>query len=186
VERSAEGIELRDGETLVAEARPAEPELELPEPVGVEQARKVSREGFQRWSTSHPFRTCVVCGPDRDSGDGFGVFPGALEGRDGRFAAVWEPDASLADGEAVCAKAVWAALDCPTSAPVVNFGQGPPCVLARLTARVDGSVEPQAPHVVVSWPLGRDGRKRHSAAALFSPDGRPVAWARALWIELKA
>jgi hypothetical protein len=81
---------------------------------------------------------------------------------------------------------VWAALDCPTSAPVVNFGEGPACVLARFAVRVDRPIEPERPHVVVSWPLEVDGRKRHSAAALFSDDGRLLAAARALWIELRA
>ena len=79
----------------------------------------------------------------------------------------------------------WAALDCPTSAPVANFGEGPPCVLARLTARIDSPPEPGRPHVVLSWPLGLEGRKRHAGAALFSEDGLPLAVSRALWIELR-
>jgi hypothetical protein len=186
VEHVGERVELRDGETLVAEGRPAELELEPAEPVTVEEARAASHAGLDRWSSSHPFPTCVVCGPDREPGDGFGVFPGQLPGATGRFAALWSPDPSLADGGEVRPECVWAALDCPTSAPVVNFGEGPACVLARFAVRVDHPIEPERPHVVVSWPLEVDGRKRHSGAALFSDDGRLLAAARALWIELRA
>jgi acyl-CoA thioesterase FadM len=80
---------------------------------------------------------------------------------------------------------VWAALDCPTSAPVANFGEGPAVVLARLTARVDHPVRVGEPYAIVSWPLDVDGRKRHAAAALFDADGRLLAESRALWIELR-
>jgi hypothetical protein len=185
LERTDDAVELRDGDTLVADGRPEELELAAPEPVTVEQARAASRAGLERWSSGHPFRTCVVCGPDREPGDCFGVFPGPLD-EGGRFAAVWEPDPSLADGAQVRSEAVWAALDCPTSAPVVNFGQGPACVLARLAVRVDEQPEPGLPHVLLSWPLERDGRKRHAGAALFSADGLLLARSRALWIELRA
>jgi hypothetical protein len=186
VDRVASGIELRDGDTLVADGRSAEPELEPPEPVSLEDAQAASRNGFERWSEGHPFRTCVVCGPDRKPGDGFGLFPGAHDEDRRRFAAVWTPHPALAEDGRVREECVWAALDCPTSAPVVNFGAGPACVLARLTARIDGILEPERPYVAVSWPLEVDGRKRHAAAALFAPDGHLVARSRALWIELRA
>jgi hypothetical protein len=186
VERAGDGVELRDGDTLVAEARPGELELEPPEPVGVEEAGAASQAGLERWSARHPYPTCVVCGPDRDPRDCFRVFPGELPGSPGRFAALWSPDASLAEDGEVSPECVWAALDCPTIAPVVSFGEGPACVLARLTARRVDAVLPERRYVIVSWPLAVDGRKRHAGAALFTDDGRPVALARALWIELRA
>jgi hypothetical protein len=176
VRRDAGTVSATDGDVLVAEGREAELELELPEPVGVEQAEAASRAGTEHWSADHPFRTCVVCGPDREPGDGFRLFPGEL--REGLFASVWTPDNARVEE-------TWAALDCPTSAPVANFGEGPPMVLARLTARIDAPVEPGRPHVVLSWPLEVDGRKRHAGAALFSEAGALIAVSRALWIELR-
>lgn len=176
VQREDGAVRVTDGDVLVAEGRATELELELPEPMGVEQAEAASRNGRERWSADHPFRTCVVCGPDREPGDGFRLFPGEL--RDGLFASVWTP-ANARPEE------TWAALDCPTSAPVANFGEGPPMVLARLAARIDAPVEPGRPHVVLSWPLEVDGRKRHAGAALFSEAGALVALSRALWIELR-
>lgn len=186
VVRTGEALELRNGDTLVAEGRPADLELEPLDPVSLEQAERASQEGFERWSAGHPFRTCVVCGPDREPGDGFGIYPGPLAAEQGRFAAVWRPDPSLAENGKVREECVWAALDCPTSAPVVNFGAGPACVLARLAVKVEGAVQPERPYVIVSWPIEVDGRKRHSGAALFAEGGQLLAGARALWIELRA
>ena len=186
VERSGDGVTVSDAGRLVADAEPATLELELPEPVDAEVATAASRAGEERWTAVHPFQTCVVCGPGREPGDGYRLFPGAVPGRTGLFATVWTPDPSLAgDGGSVRPECVWAALDCPTSAPVANYGDGPPGMLARLTARLDAPVSPRRPHVVVSWGLGVDGRKRHAAAALFAPGGECVARSRAVWIELR-
>jgi hypothetical protein len=105
---------------------------------------------------------------------------------DGLFAADWTPDESVGDGAGhVRPECVWAALDCPTSAPVANFGDGPPVVLARLTARLACPVRVGEAHALVSWPLEVDGRKRHAACALFDSEGRLLAASRALWIELR-
>jgi hypothetical protein len=177
VERAADAVRVTDGEVLVAEARGAELELDAPAPVSVEEAAAASRAGEERWSADHPFRTCVVCGPDREPGDGYRLFPGEL--RDGLFASVWTP-------ESTAPEQTWAALDCPTSAPVANFGEGPAMVLARLTARLEAPVEPGSPHVVLSGRVEVDGRKRHAGAALYSGAGALLAVSRALWIELRS
>jgi hypothetical protein len=110
-----------------------------------------------------------------------------LPGRNGLFGALWRPDATLAndDGE-VRPECVWAALDCPTSAPVANFGEGPPIVLARLTARRGYPVRAGEQHSILSWAIAVDGRKRHAAAALYDTRGRVLCASRALWIELRS
>jgi hypothetical protein len=177
-------VELRDGEELVAEGEPDELLLDTPDAVEPERAAAASEAGREHWTGVHPFPGCVVCGPDREPGDGMRVFPGELA--DGMFAAEWTPDESLSNAEGrVRPECVWAALDCPTSAPVANFGQGPPVVLARLTARLGCPVNVGESHALVSWPLGRDGRKRHGACALFDSQGRLLCASRALWIELR-
>jgi hypothetical protein len=179
-------VELHDGGAIVAEGEPAELLLDVPEAVSPEQAAAVSRAGMKRWATGHPFPTCVVCGPQRGEGDGYRVFPGELDEGGGVFAAPWTPDATLDDGHGyVRPECVWAALDCPTSAPVANFGEGPPLVLARLTARLGCPVRMNEPHVLVAWPLEVEGRKRHAASALFDERGMLLCASRALWIELR-
>jgi len=184
VESVAEGVLVRDGETVVAQCRRSVLDVEPGETVTIADAKDASGAGLERWTAAHPFPTCVVCGPEREVGDGFGIFPGPLA--EGRFAAAWSPHASLSAGDGtVGLEYVWSALDCPTSAPLANWGDGRPIVLARLTASIDGPVMAGEPHVIVSWELGRDGRKREAACVLFDAAGTALARSRALWIELR-
>jgi len=179
-----ERVELRARGAVVAEGAPAELLLDVPDAVSPDAAAAASRRGRDHWCSAHPFRTCFACGPDREPGDGLRIFPGEL--RDGLFAADWTPDESLDDGSGeVRPECLWAALDCPTSAPVANFAAGPPMVLARLTARLGCSVNVGERHAIVSWPLAVDGRKRRAASALFDSEGRLLCASRALWIELR-
>jgi hypothetical protein len=174
VEREGDSARLRHGTTLVAEGRAAPPpELEPPRRVTLDEAEAASRAGLERWAAHHPFPTCVVCGPERD--DGMGIYPGALEGGE-VFAARWNGSPR--------AEEVWAALDCPSSAPVASFGAGEAVVLARMHAAVRRLPGEREPLVALSWPLSRAGRKREAASALLTGDGELVASARALWIEL--
>ena len=187
-------IEERDGamvalddETVVAEARPTELELETPEPVSASDAIEADAASSYRDADGHWFDTCFVCGPSRDEGDGLRMFPGLLA--DGvHYATRFRPDASLADAQGVVApEVVWAALDCPTSAPIADWDdRRPPSVLARLAVRIDAPLHAGREYVALSWPLGEDGRKRSAAAALYDEDGAAVAVSRALWIELRA
>jgi len=180
-------VELRDGDNVVAEGEPTELFLDVPDPVPYDEVEAAVRDGRERWTARHPFPTCLVCGPQRAEGDGLRIFPAELPGRDGLCGAVWTPHASLAlVSEQVRPELVWAALDCPTSAPVANFGEGPPMVLARLTARLACPVKPGEPHTLLSWRLGVDGRKREAACGLYDSTGRLLCASRALWIELRA
>ncbi len=189
VERRDDVMVALDGDAVVLEARAVELDLTAPEPVGLDAAVAAdARSGF-RDRDVHPFPTCVVCGPDRAAGDGLRMFPGPLA--DGRFGTVFRPDSSVAGTDGVVdVPAVWAALDCPSSGPVLDMAPGAaatraPSVLARLAVRIDDDVRAGETYVSVSWKLGEDGRKRTSGTALYAADGTPVAVARALWIELR-
>lgn len=184
VGRDGDRVELRQGDALVAEGAPAELLLDVPEPITPDEATAASEAGSEKWCSVHPFPTCFACGPERAPGDGLRLFPGEL--RDGMFAADWTPDESVDDGSGqVRPECVWAALDCPTSAPVANFATGPPMVLARLTARLGCSVIVGERHAIVSWPLASNGRKHHAACALYDSAGRLLCASQALWIELR-
>jgi hypothetical protein len=184
VVHEADRVQLLDGATVVAEGVPDELLLDVPGPVAPARAARAAQAGRRRWTERHPFPECVVCGPAREPGDGMRLFPGELD--DGLYAAEWTPDTSLDDGTGrVRPEYVWAALDCPTSAPVATFGEGPPLVLARLTARLGRPVQVGESHALVSWPLDVDGRKRRAACALFDSEGRLLCASSALWIELR-
>ena len=184
VVRNANRVALRDGETLVATGGPGELLIDVPDAVPASEIADAQAAGRRAWADGHPFPTCVVCGPARE--DGFGIVPSALPGRDGLFGASWTPGDWSDDGQGwVRPELVWAALDCPTSAPVANFGDGPAMVLASLTARLGCPLRVGEPHTILSWALGEDGRKHWGAAALYDSDGILTCASRALWIELR-
>jgi hypothetical protein len=184
--RDGERVELRDDGMLVAEGGPAELLLEVPDAVPHGEVAAAEEAGRETWTAQHPFPSCVVCGPARDAGDGLRIFPVALPDRDGLFGACWTPSEREGDGDGwVRPELVWAVLDCPTSAPVANFGEGPPMVLASLAARLGCPVRVGEPHTILSWGLEVDGRKRRAAAALYDSDGVLTCVSRALWIELR-
>ena len=70
---------------------------------------------------------------------------------------------------------MWAALDCPSSAPAFAdpTAEGP-FVLGRIAARVDRLPESGARHVVTSAGLGRDGRKFFAVSAVRDDAGGAV------------
>jgi hypothetical protein len=184
VERSQHGeVMLRDRGTLVAAARPApELELDVPAAVGLEEARHAAAR--YRGSGYDLLSQCYVCGDDRV--DTFGVFTAPVDGRE-IVASPWTPPCWSADTVGhVRPEHIWAALDCPTYfASYVSepFGLS---MLARMTARIDAAVVADTEHVVIAWPIGTDGRKRHDASAVLSADGEVLAVAQALLIELRA
>ncbi len=188
VERNGDRAALYDGETLVAEAEPAALDEEAPTLVPLEIAEHAAAAS-RFLEESHPFPNCFVCGPRRAPGDGLRIFPGPVRERE-LFASPWTPSPSLKDAAGELPdELIWAALDCPTSAPLWNEpgadGHFLPIVLARLQVLLYGPVELGKTHVITSWPMSIDGRKRRAGAALFSPSGDLMAESRALWIELR-
>ena len=171
VEQDGGRVVLRAGEEVVAEAVPTEVELEVPAPPTFEQASEASSRypGFEE----HAFPTCFVCGPERAAGDGLRIFAGPLG--NGLFAGPWTPTE-------VDRAIVWAALDCP-GAIAVGFPDRGETLLGRFAVRIDELPSVGERCIVVAWPLGEEGRKLYAGTALYGEDGRPLARARATWIE---
>ncbi len=173
-------VRMLDGEALVAEARSApEREVEVPAPVSPHEARLAAAR--YRGLSDGMFSRCFVCGRARE--DAFGVFAGAVEGRQ-LVASPWSPPSWTADTAGrVLPEFVWAVLDCPTYFALCMNGELPMSVLARLTARIDAPVVAGEDLVVIAWPIEPDGRKRHAGSAVLASDGEVLAVARALLIE---
>ena len=171
---------MRDG-AVVLEAAPASLAVEVPAPVAIEAARTAEADSRFRDADWHPFPTCFACGPRRAEGDGLRLFPGRVSGRD-LFATVWVPAAEFGRGGDVEPLLVWAALDCPSSAPAMG---GQTIVLASLAVDIAAAVKVGEPHVIASWEIEHDGRKHHSGVALWDARGGVCAVGRALWIELR-
>jgi hypothetical protein len=185
VRAGGDGAELLDGGALVAEAAAADLDLAVPPPPSAAEARAA---GISRDRPHHPFPTCFGCGPARDPAEAVAALLGLVPGReDGVWATTWIPGPRLPAGGdgAIAPEIVWVALDCPSAQPVAPDG-GPAHVLGTITGRLERPVRIGVEHVLMAWPLGRDGRKAHSGAAVIGPDGGVCARAQALWIALPA
>lgn len=165
------GLELRRGDVLVAEARPFELELDVPESVALADAVEASKHfaGFEH----HAYPTCFTCGPARD--DGLRIFAGPVADGAGLVAAPWIPR------EDVRPEILWAALDCPAGWAVDDF-QREGVLLGRMGARILAVPGPDATCVVVGWRAGEEGRKRRAGSALFTAKGELLACSRSTWI----
>jgi hypothetical protein len=184
IETSNGAAKLLHGSSVIAEAKAAAVDLVPPRAPSYAQAE--SAAGRYLGFTRHPFPRCFVCGPERRAGDGLRIFPGSLEA-DGRVAAPWIPDRSLANGSfTVGREFLWAALDCTSGFAVSPIPEGKAIVLGELSARIDGDVVPDDKCVVVGWPLRIEGRKRLSAAAVLKDSGELLAVGHATWIEVPA
>jgi hypothetical protein len=172
VELDLVGHELKQGDVVIAEARRmTESVLDAPDAVSVEDAQEASKRypGFRH----HAYPTCFTCGPERD--DGLGIFPGAVEGREGVVASPWTPR------EALRPEIVWAAIDCPSGWAVDDF-QREGVLLGRMGAAIAALPTVGEPSVVIGWRIGEEGRKRFAGSALFSAGGELLAAARSTWI----
>lgn len=173
---------LLDGDVLVAEGKAAVVDVEVPPPVSLMDAEVAATR--YPWRDRHPYPTCFVCGPEREPGDGLGIHPGPVDDR-AIFASPWTPAAEFGDpvGE-VRPEFVWAALDCPGGVVTDLLGEVGRILLGRLAVDIRGPVRAGDPYVVQSWPIERDGRKLHTASALFTETGDLRAVGRAVWIEV--
>jgi hypothetical protein len=170
VERDDGVARVWDGETLVAEAVPAEVAVEPPA-VSWEEAQAATTRypGFDE----HEFPECFVCGPNREAGDGLRIFPGEV--REGLVAAPW-----VARG--VAPEIIWAAIDCPGAFGAGYAGRGT-VLLGRMAARIHRLPAEGERCVALGWALGADGRKLFAGTALLGADGRPCAVGRQVWVE---
>jgi len=176
------GVGLFAGENRVAEARPAEIEVDPGESPSYAEAEAASRRfrGFE----AHWFPCCFVCGPDREPGDGLRIFAGPLEGR-AAVAAPWVPDASLAapDTDRIAPEFLWAALDCPGAFAFPDPKSGG-VLLGELRVGLYGDVAVRERCVLTAWETAHEGRKHHTATALFGESGECRGLGVGTWIEV--
>lgn len=172
-------VEMYDGETLVGSGAPAREVIEPPSSPSLEQAADASSRYLGRHG--HPLGTCFVCGPNRPGHDGLELFTGPV--RDwGLLACTWQPADDLLDETGkVCAKFVWAALDCPGYFAAIGSDLRL-ALLGELYAELREPVPGGKPLVVFSWPIGEDGRKLYAGAAIATENGEVLACSRSTWI----
>jgi len=176
VRTAGAGVQLLDGEHLVADAAPA---TAAPEPVpGVDF--ETAAEAATRFAgyTEHPFPTCFGCGTERS--DGLACYAGPVEPDEPSYVAtpfVARPD--LPRDQAL----TWAALDCAGGWSIGLTGRR--AVLGRMTAMIDQVPEVGEQCVVVARCDRWDGRKAFSRSTGYGADGRILGVTSAIWIELR-
>jgi hypothetical protein len=177
-----DGLSVLDDGTPVASVRQVSPFV-LDPPVrptfaSAEEARRAHPFTHRR----HALSDCVVCGPRRP--DGLHVTPGPVPHQPGILAAPYDPPDHFArDGHALPAS-VWGALDC-VSYPAAVFATGRIALLGSLTAHRTRDIAVGEPLVAVGWTIGSGRRSHRTASALLDEDGRVIASAHAVWVEVR-
>lgn len=180
-ERTKAGGLLRQGEKIVVEAKPTTIAVMPPAPVSA-QAATEAMAASPALDPGHPFPTCFVCGPKRGVHDGLRIFPAPVDG--GVCVAAWIPDIEFGDDHQVLrTEFLWAAMDCPTGF-AAGFPTAGKLVTGRLAVQQLKNIRTGAGCVLMSWPLGIEGRKHFSAACLYQ-DEELCAVARATWIKVE-
>ncbi len=175
VTRASEGAQLRTAAgDVVAEATPAPEVGGIVEPVSYDVAGD-AEAAFGGW-VRHPFAECFVCGTARTPDEALCLRPGALG--DGRTACTWQPNAA----NGVELPVLWGALDCPSGWTADVAGR--PIVLGRIVAHVETPPRVGTRCVVMGHLLGEEGRKVHTASAVYGEDGQLLASARQTWIAV--
>ena len=175
---------LMDGDRLIAEGHADTLELDVPDPVDLDAARRASENPF--WGEHiHPFPGCFGCGFERDQSEAVAIWMGGAHDHSGLMAGVWTPSTDFAGADGAVTKLItWSALDCPT-ATGANLPLDGVSVLGRLTGRLVEPIAPGVAHTVIAWPISDDGRKHLGGCAIHAPDGTLCAYAAGLWIELR-
>jgi hypothetical protein len=175
----AGGALLQDGK-IVVEAKSTSIAVTPPAPVSL-QAATQAMANSPALHPKHPFPTCFVCGPKRGTHDGLRIFPAPLNGH--VHVAAWVPDSEFGDSAQLLPEFLWAAMDCPTGF-AAGFPMAGKLVTGRLAVEQLKSIRTGAGCVLMSWPLGIEGRKHFSAACLYQNEDL-CAVARATWIGIE-
>ena len=170
VARDGQRLLLRDGDALVAEARPGDPGLVPPVAPSFDALAGADDEQPAGWGTL-AFGECFSCGA-RAEGDGLGIHPRPW---DGIVAARWT-------ARDVSPGVVWAAIDCSGAYAVGGPGRGE-LLLARMTARIDRMPADEEPCVVIGWPSARTGASSMPGRRSSEPAARCSPSPGQLWIS---
>lgn len=180
IESGADSAALLDGDSVLALAERAAVAVECPPPPSLESARAASARftGLE----SHIYPGCFVCGPARERGDGWRIFPGPVGPE--LVAAVFVPGHEFADANGMLRpEFIWAALDCPGYFAVEQ--RAGLALLGRIGVHLSAPAPCEEELVVCGWGIGSDGRKHRAGTALFDRIGALLAASTQTWITLE-
>lgn len=183
VNRLEDAATITDGDTLIAQVKPFEPEIEIPMPPTWEKAEAAAQQSFSLTaSTMFPGRRgfhpiCFCCGAEHDTG--LRVFAAPVEKQ---VAAIWSTQSDWADEHGLIpTEYLWAAMDCPGQFAYMATGVRTG-MLGRITAKVHQQPKAGEVLMVTAWPIQVDGKKHFAGAAIFDRSGRLYSEAVTVWI----
>jgi hypothetical protein len=192
MEISLEGslLSMRRGELLIAEARAADLQMEVPLPATREQALAAQPTSASLQMGMHPMikeqrlgfhPICFCCGAELARDQGLHVYAAAIPGHS-QVAAAWQCDPAFAAADnTIPEEIIWTALDCPGQFAWLAEGTRTG-LLGRLTARIERTARADDRYVVIGWTMGSEGKKHFAGTALFNSAGERCAYAKAVWI----
>ena len=179
--REGDQVRLMKDDQLILTARPNTLKLTAPKPPTLPDALKAPEKPIS-FGDAGP-STCFVCGRNRDEGDGLRIWCGEVDGFDGAVD-VWTPHPNFADEDGLTRPEVmWGALDCPGGYCLPEENRR--VLLGEMTAEIYERPPVGEPTILTSWLDRSEGRKHFAGTAMFSADGRLLAQADTLWIEVK-
>ena len=183
--REDAAMTLRDGDTLICEARAGKVDhLDPPKPPSDWNA-VMRQDAVGGCGEGSDFQWCLVCGRSRGVGDGLRVF-GSHSGS-GASLSCYVPHANHADSDGrIRPEFLWGTLDCPGAWAAQDPDDIRPALTGRMTAKVFDRPRVGERCAVVGWRIGAEGRKLYSGTALYTESGRLCALAHCTWIVLKA
>lgn len=179
-------VRVVNGETLIAEIRPAELGLtvpDLPDWQSVQAAEPTSYslvDNFQPLLPDkrgfHPI--CFCCGADHN--EGLKVFAAPLGNN--QVAAVWQTSADWAEDDGkLPSEYLWTAMDCPGQFAFLQSGIRTG-LLGRMTARIHKRPVAGEPLLVTAWTIRVEGKKHFAGSAIHNQNNELCGEAMTLWI----
>lgn len=171
---------LLDGDTLIAEAKVTDFQLDLIEPISFEEVPKTTIAPTVYESS--PFQQCFVCGANRAEGDGLNIRSKTIGTQ--KVAATWIPFADLGDEKGrVKDLFIWSVLDCPGAWAIqdsTNF-----YLLGRMATKIITPVLVGKKYVIMGWVIATERRKTWTGTAIYDEKGSVCAYAKGTWILVK-
>ena len=176
---------ISDGETLIAQVKSVDWEMEVPAPPDWNDVRAVASKSLAFGSNLndllpgrkgfHPI--CFCCGVEHDTGLQVCVAPTGDQ-----VAAIWETKKSWGASDGLLpVEFLWTAMDCPGQFAYMEKGIRTG-MLGRITAAITERPKAGETLLVTAWTILVEGKKHFAGAAIFDKTGKLYCKAKTVWI----
>jgi hypothetical protein len=190
VHRNAAITSIMQSDTLIAEVKESDLDLDVPEPPDWASALQAQPSSPSFLDLSNPIISggtgfhpiCFCCGADHD--DGMNVYAAPVSGGE-QVAAIWQTKSEWAESDGFLPDAfLWTALDCPgqfafMAADIITG------MLGRMTGEIKQRAKAGMEYLVTGWCIDIEGKKHFAGTAIFDRDDNLLAAAKSVWIGVR-